>query len=207
MRNPTAKSLAAGVLTALCALAAPIVAHAQDWVGMATWQASFPTEDTQRFVDEASFRGVGLDFRKNLRGGTYASVMMAWNVFHHRSDKTYEFDTGAISGSQDHYINSFPIMLGVHQYFGKPRNTRLHVGLNAGGFILIQTVRIGVAEFEEDTWEWGLAPEAGVAIPIHVGAWMVVNTRYQWSPTSENLLGGDLALTYFQVNVGFMWEQ
>jgi hypothetical protein len=197
----------AGALAALlCAATAP-VATAQEWFGVATWQVSFPTGDTQTFTDEVSFRGVGLDFRRTLRGGTAANVMMAWNVFHERTDGTLEIESGAVTGSQDRYINSLPVMVGLHQYFGSRRSTRVHVGVNGGGYVLVQTFRIGVAEFEEDTWEWGLAPEAGVTVPIQTAAWFEVNARYQWSPTPSSLTGNDVDLTYFQINVGFMWEQ
>jgi hypothetical protein len=190
----------------LCALFAP-PASAQDWFGMATWQVSFPTQDTKTFTDEVSFRGAGLDFRRTLSGGTSAAVMMAWNVFHQRTDGTIDLGYGAISGSQDRYINSFPVMIGVLQYFGGKRSTRPYVALNGGGFVLIQTFRIGVAEIEQDDWEWGVAPEVGVIIPIHTGAWFVVNGRYQWSPTSESLTEKEVDLTYYQINIGFMWEQ
>lgn len=174
---------------------------------MATYQVSFPAGDTQKFVDEVSFRGAGLDFRRTLSGGTSAAVMMAWNVFHERTEGTLDFGYGAVSGSQDRYINSFPVMIGILQYFGNKRSTRPYIALNGGGFVLIKTFRIGVTEIEEDEWEWGLAPEVGVVIPITTGAWFVVNGRYQWSPTSENIAQTEVDLTYYQINVGFMWEQ
>jgi hypothetical protein len=207
LRKPSTTFIAAAVLAAaLCAFSAAPV-RAQDWVGMITWQTSFPQGETQKFVDEVSFRGMGLDMRKHVGAGVFASVEMAWNVFHERSNEVFQFGSGAVSGSQDHYINSFPIMIGVHKYLGKPRKTRLHAGVNAGGFLFVQTVRIGVTEIEEDTWEWGVAPEVGAAIPIQTGLWLEINGRYNWSPTPETLLGTDTELTYFQLNIGFMWEQ
>lgn len=190
----------------LCALLAPRAA-AQDWFGMATWQVSFPTADTKEFTDEVSFRGVGLDFRRTLRGGTSAAVMMAWNVFHERTNGTLDFGYGAVSGSQDRYINSFPVMIGLLQYVGDKRGTRGYVALNGGGYVLIKTFRMGVTEFEEDEWEWGVAPEVGVVVPFTTGAWLVVNGRYQWSPTSETVANTEADLTYYQINIGFMWEQ
>jgi len=175
---------------------------------LATWQVSVPVDDTKLFTDEVSFRGAGMDFRKTLTGGTIASVSMAWNVFHERTElETLQLEFGAVSGSQDRYINSFPIMLGLHQYIGNRRKTRVHFGVNAGGYLLIQTFRIGITEIEEDAWEWGVAPEVGVTIPMTTGAWLEVNGRYHWSPTPKNLAGEDFSMTYYQLNVGFMWEQ
>lgn len=174
---------------------------------MATYQISFPTGDTKKFTDEVSFRGFGLDFQRTLHGGTSASVMLAWNVFHERTDETLDLGFGAISGSQDRYINSFPVMIGIQQHFGNKRGTRAYVAVNGGGFVLIQTFRIGITEVEQDEWEWALAPEVGFVIPVQTGAWFVVNGRYQWSPTPENMANDEVDLTYYQINVGIMWEQ
>ncbi|HXV12927.1 MAG TPA: hypothetical protein VEC56_01850 [Candidatus Krumholzibacteria bacterium] len=207
MRHRSAKILTASAVVAALVGALVPAARAQDWFGVATWQVSFPIDDTQLFTDEVSFRGAGIDFRKTLTGGTVASITMAWNVFHERTGGVYELEAGAISGTQDRYINSFPIMVGVHQYFGNRRSTRAYVGLNAGGYLLIQTFRLGITEIEEDSWEWGASPEAGVVIPIQTGAWFVVNAHYHWSPTPESLAGNEVSLTYYQLNVGFMWEQ
>ena len=195
-----------GVAAALCATLTTR-ASAQDWFGMATWQVSYPTGDVRNFIDDISYRGAGLDFRKRLTGGTTASVLMAWNVFHDRTSGTIEIEDGALSGSQDRYLNVFPIMMGLHQYFGRPRSARMHVGLNAGGYLLVQTFRIGITEIEKDSWEWGVAPEVGVALPLTTGAWFEVNGRYQWSMSPDDIAGRPYDMEYFQLNVGFMWEQ
>ena len=196
----------AGVV-ACTLVAATVPAGAQDWFGMATYQVSVPILETEEFIDDVSFMGAGLDLRKTMFGGTTASVGMAWNVFHDRTEGVIDLENGAVSGSQDRYINAFPVMFGLHQYFGNWRRSRVHIGINGGGFLLVQTFRIGVTEFEEDTWEWGVAPEAGVVVPIRTGAWFAINARYQWSPTPQGLLGNEVELTYYQINVGFMWEQ
>jgi len=195
------------VVVAVVVAVGTVDARAQDWFGMATYQISKGLGDTEEFIDDVSFLGAGLDLRKTLFGGTTAGVGMAWNVFHDRTEGVIELDNGAVSGSQDRYINAFPVMFGLHQYIGNWRKSRVHVGINGGGFLLIQTFRIGVTEFEEDTWEWGVAPEAGVVVPIRTGAWFAINARYQWSPTTQTLLGNEIELTYYQINIGFMWEQ
>lgn len=182
-------------------------AHAQDWFGLATYQISVPEGEMAKFVDDVSYMGAGMDFRKTIVGGLTGSVSMAWNVFHDRTSGVLDLGNGAISGSQDRYINSFPVMIGIHQYFGNWRRSRIHFGVNAGGYLFVQTFRIGVSEFEEDTWEWGVAPEAGITLPIRTGAWLAINGRYHWSPTVESLAGNDAEMTYYQLNIGFMWEQ
>jgi len=201
---------AIAIATLAVALAAGLAprARAQDWFTQVTWQFSAPINDTKNYVDAVSYLGAGLEFRKKITSfGSVMGVSMSWNVFHERTDGTLNIQSGAVSGSQDRYINSFPIMLGFYQYFGNRRSTRFYLGINGGGYVLVQSFRIGVTEFEEDSWEWGAAPEAGVVIPFTTGAWFVVNGRYQWSQSAETLAGTPFSLEYYQVNVGFMWEQ
>jgi hypothetical protein len=193
----------AGLL--LASMATPSLA--QNWYGIATWNISVPTEDTKKFVDETSFRGFGLEFRKEFRPATTVGIMASWEVFHTRTTETLEFGSGTVTGSQDRYINSFPIMLGLHRYLGAEGGTRPYLGINAGGFILIQTLRIGLAEVEDDSWEWGVMPEAGIVVPIDRGAAFIANARYSWALTGENLTGNDATLSYWGIRVGFVWEQ
>jgi hypothetical protein len=192
-------------------LALPAASNAQRWFGAATWDISFPLEDTKKFVDETSFRGFGLDFRNAIRPNTTIGITTAWEVFHERTSESVQVENDiagiTVTGSQDRYINSFPLMLGVHRYFGEEGGARPYVGINAGGFILIQTLRVGLAEWEDDTWEWGLMPEAGLVMPLQSGAALIVNARYNWALTGEDLNGEDRELTYWGIRVGFAWEQ
>jgi len=203
----TMKLIRTALLAGLVLLVLQTPSRAQDWFGMATWNISFPTDATKNFVDETSFRGFGLDFRKEFRPRTSIGIMGSWEVFHERSSGTDTFGTLTLSGSQDHYINSFPIMLGLHRYFGADGGTRPYIGVNGGGFVMIQTVRVGIAELETDSWVWGAMPEAGFIIPIDRGSSFVVNARYNYAFTGENLAGNDFNLSYWGVRVGFCWEQ
>jgi hypothetical protein len=182
-------------------------ARAQDWYGAASWQISFPTGDTKDFVDATSFRGVGLDFRKVVAKSTTAGFMAGWNVLYQRVDGTSTLNDITLTGTQDRTINSFPIMLNLHRYFGEPRGMRPYIGLNAGAFVLIQSFEVGVYATEDDSWDWGIAPEVGVIIPTQSGGGIMINARYNWSFTSQNLSGEDQDLTYWGLNVGFVWEQ
>jgi hypothetical protein len=200
----TARILALAIV-AVAFLHAP--SRAQNWYGIATWNISQPDGDTKEFIDETSFRGFGLEFRKQFRPATTFGIMGSWEVFHERTSDTVTIGNATISGSQDHYINSFPIMVGLHRYLGSEGGTRPYLGINAGGFVLIQTIRVGLAEFEEDSWEWGVMPEVGFVVPVERGAAFIANLRYSWALTGEDLEGGDRHLTYWGVRVGFAWEQ
>ena len=119
---------------------------------MATWNVSVPVEDTKKFVNETSFGGFGLEFRKEFKPKTTVGILGSWEVFHERRSGTIELGSAAISGVQDRYINSFPIMLSLHRYFGATGATQPYIGVAAGGFVLIQSC---VGWRVEDDVNWG----------------------------------------------------
>ena len=199
------------LFTGIALLCVPGVSSAQRWFGAATWNISIPDGDTKKFIDETSYRGFGMDFRKLINDKTTIGLTTSWEVLHQRTSESIEVESDnagiTITGSQDRYINSFPIMLGLHRYLGVEGGTRPYFGINAGGFWLIQTLRVGLAEWEDDTWEWGVMPEAGLIIPLQSGAALIANARYTLGLTGENLRGDDSTLSYWGIRVGFAWEQ
>jgi hypothetical protein len=203
-RMKTIRTIALAAVVLACT---HTVVRAQDWFGMATWDVSVPTEDTKKFVDATSWAGFGLEFRKEFKPSTTVGILGAWDVFHQRTSGSIDIGRGTITGSQDHYINSFPIMLGLHKYFGATGGTRPYIGLSAGGFVLIQTLRIGLSQVETDTWEWGGAPEVGVIVPLDRGSAFILNGRYNIAFTGEDLAGNDSRLSYMSFHAGFCWEQ
>jgi hypothetical protein len=86
---------------------------AQQWFGSMTYQASVPMGDTKDFTDNTSWRGIGLDFRYRVEKSTTVGMAFGWNVFHERTYGTTEIQTdnpGAITGTQNNYLNAFPIL-------------------------------------------------------------------------------------------------
>jgi outer membrane protein W len=182
-------------------------AHAAGRYGAVTRQIGIPSGDTTDFNGETSFRGIGLDFRKVVQRDVTTGLMLGWNVFYERQYGTQVADNVTVTGTQDRYINAFPIMVGVHRYFGEKRTTRPYVGINAGGFIVKQRLEVGVFSVDDTSWDWGIAPEVGLVIPRGRAAAFFVNARYNWSFTHQNLADEDSDLTYWGINVGFAWEQ
>jgi hypothetical protein len=104
-RMKTIRTIALAALVVACT---HTTVRAQDWFGMATWNVSIPTEDTKKFVDETSFLGFGLEFRKEFKPSTTVGILGSWEVFHQRTSGSIDIGSGTITGSQDRYINSFP---------------------------------------------------------------------------------------------------
>jgi hypothetical protein len=191
-------------------LGLPGSGNAQQWYGAATYQISFPLGDTKEAIDEISYRGFGLDFRKTISPGTTAGLLFGWNVFYERTHETTQLETnppGAVTGTQDRTLNVFPIMVGVHRYLGQRGRALPYAGVSAGGYIFLQRLGIGISVIDNDRWDWGIAPEAGVVVPLERGSVLVVNGRYNYAFTGESVGGEDINHQWWGINVGFAWRQ
>jgi outer membrane protein len=183
--------------------------YAQDWYGAVTYQVSSPVGDTKNFIDKTSWRGAGLEFRKVLDYNTSLGFYFGWNVFHLRTSETIddvEIDgnPGAITGLQERIINSLPIMLSGHKYFGQPERVRPFIGLSAGGFIMTERFDIGLLRLSKDQWQWGGAPEIGVVVPVGYRTKLVLNAKFFYALTGDSVISGSSTnQSYFAIGVGF----
>jgi hypothetical protein len=179
----------------------------EQWYGAFTYSVSIPTGDTKSFVEEISWRGIGLDYRYMIDRTYSVGLNFGWNVFYERAEnKTTQTENGAVTGTSDRTINAFPIMANIHYYFGERKSIRPYVGLNAGGYVMNQRFEIGVFAWERDSWEWGIAPEAGVVIPVERDFGIILNGKYNYALTGEDVFETTINHTYWQINAGFVWE-
>jgi len=179
----------------------------EQWYGAFTYSVSIPTGDTKSFVEEISWRGIGLDYRYMIDRTYSVGLNFGWNVFYERAEnKTTQTENGAVTGTSDRTLNIFPIMANIHYYFGERKSVRPYVGLNAGGNYVNQRFAIGVFLWEDDSWQWAIAPEAGVAIPVERDFGILLNGKYNYAFTGESVFGTDVNNSYWQINVGVIWE-
>jgi len=186
-------------------------AYTQWWYSSVSYQMSVPTGYTKDFAGKTSWRGIGVDFRKSFNPNTTYGIMAGWNVFYERftgsQQIAVEENPGVITGLQDRWINSFPIMLNVHMYLGKQGGIRPFGGLNAGGFLMKQRFDIGLLQLDKSQWQWGGAPEIGVVIPVGYSTKLLLNGKYFFALTGDSVLGGSTKYSYLTFGVGVVWEQ
>jgi len=183
---------------------------ALELISSVSYQISMPTGDTKKFTDETSFRGFGLDFRAFANRNTSVGFTTGWNIFHERTSRTLELKTenpGAVTGLQDRTVNSFPIMVNMHRHFGKRKNIRPYIGLNAGGFIMLQQFDIGIYRFQENGWQWGMAPVRGVIVPLQGKSSLIFNVKYNYAFTGDAPVGGDINHEYWMIGIGYAWSE
>jgi hypothetical protein len=185
----------------------PVAGHAQNWYTGITYEMSVPDGDLKNFVDETSYRGFGMTFRQMVSKNFSTGLFFGWNVFHKRTTETSQLNNGAITGTQDRTFNSFPMMLNAHWYLGGRGDIRPFLGLNAGGWIVLQRLAVGIYQVEKDSFEWGVVPEVGIVIPLSREAALFANGKYNYAFTGKGLSGDDFNMSYAGINVGFAWQQ
>lgn len=168
-----------------------------------TYNMGLPVSDTKDFTNAYSWRGMGLEFRKFTKPNMSAGISLGWNVFHEEVNGTIEIAEGRghATGNQDRTINAFPLMVGLQVYGGEEGGTRPYFGIYGPGYYVEQRLDIGVFSFQDDGWNWGLAPEVGFLVPLQSGANMLLNVRYNYAFEAD----GRGPYTYLGFNIGFAW--
>jgi len=190
------------------------LAQAHHWYGAATYQVSFPLGDTKDFISDPSWRGFGLDFRYTLEKNISVGFVTGWNIFYEQVNETQQLNTnppGAITALSNRYVNFVPVMLNAHYYMGEKGQYRPYIGLCAGGYYVDQELQIGIADVTTDSWEWGIAPELGVIIPVQRDLGLIIAAKYNFLFTEEDVFSGtqlDRSITnsYWGIQVGVVWQ-
>ncbi len=177
-------------------------AHAQDyWFGV-SYDTSMPLEDTKEFAGDFSWLGLSLEGRKMVNDNASVGFVFAW----HEMDKEFTGVAPVSQGvdvfaAQKRYINSFPMLVNAHYYLGQPGKPRLHVGLGLGAYLIERRVELGeIYVLDEDTWHFGIAPEAGIAWRVGWQAAGLISVRFNWASP-----GGDDEEMYLNFRVGMAW--
>jgi len=184
------------------------------WYGAATYQVSFPLGDTKDFISDVSWRGFGLDFRYSVQKAVTVGFVTGWNIFYEQVNETTQLETnppGAITALTNRYTNFVPVMINTHYYLGKKGEIRPYAGLSAGGYWVTQELQIGILNIKNDSWEWGVAPEVGIIVPVQRDLAILVAAKYNYLFTDETVFSGtqlqkDIKNSYWGIAVGIAWQ-
>ena len=172
------------------------------------YNISLPDQDMSNFIDETSWLGVGFDGRwfVNPDLPVTLGLSLGWQVFDTEQSGTIVFESGALTGNQNRYVNSFPMMLTGHYYFGDKDRLWMFAGLGVGTYYIMQRFEVGVFAVEANNWHFGLYPELGVQIPLQE-ADLFVSGRYNMAlAAGESLTGDAKEYDYWGINIGVAYR-
>jgi hypothetical protein len=195
------------IIATLLILLVAANAFGQTKITVLSYQMSVPDQNLEEYINETSFRGVGFDGRWFAGGSSFTGgISLAWHVFNKSTDGTIEFPNGALTGKQNRYINSFPIMLTGHLYFGNKNRLWMFIGGGVGTYYIIQRFEAGVHSIEESAWHLGAYPEFGLQIPLSEADFFI-NGKYNYAfEAGESVTGDKLDLAYWTVSVGLAYQ-
>lgn len=177
-------------------------AHAQDYYFGVTYDTNLALQDSKDFAGDFSWIGMSLEGRKMFRPDASVGFVFGW----HEMDKEFTGVQSLAPGidvysAQKRYINSFPMLLNAHYYFGQQGQLRPHLGLGIGAYLVERRVEVGgLYQLDEDTWHFGLAPEVGVAWRVGWQAAGLAGVRLNWAVKAD-----DVEELYLNFRIGMAW--
>jgi len=172
-----------------------------------SWNVGLPLGNTQDFIDKTSFSGVSFEGRSWLNRDFAVGGMFGWSIFDLVSRDPIQIDRpnfgGTISGTQERWINTLPIMLSGYYHFSRG-DIVPYVGANVGTYHIIQTFAIGTVSWETRNWHFGVAPELGIMIGLSRTSYLMATARYNYAFASgKDVTGADgNSYSWISLNLG-----
>jgi hypothetical protein len=182
--------------------------------GSVSYQLGIPIGNTFNYVSDVEWRGIGVDLDWLVKPSISIGLAFGWNVFYQNTTTTINFvpsSTGpnglplkggiAIYGNQDRSFNFFPLLADFRYLHRLKNGVRPFLGVGVGAYITTQYLGIGFYSFQRTDWQFGVAPELGVLIPIEGGAAIQLSARYNMGFPS----GGIPFQQWLGLSLGVAW--
>jgi hypothetical protein len=177
-------------------------ASGQSWTAF-TYQPAQPLGNTKDFAGNFGWRGIGLDFKKQVKDKIALGISTGWQVFDDQTDEVVSAFGVDISGNQFRYVNSWPVLANVSYFLGQPGGVRPYLAANVGGYIMEHRLDIGLYTVHETNFHFGFGPEAGIAIPVRPDLSWVVLGRYNYALSA----GSVDDQSYVSFGIGLAWRK
>lgn len=175
-------------------------ASAQSMHGM-TYNTGLTMGDANDYISAYSWRGVGFEGRYFQNSNLTIGWSFGWNTFYEGLDGSFENGTTTLTGKQYRYINTMPIHITTHYYFGEDGDVQPYIGAGVGTSWIEKRTDMGLYSSNVNKWHFSFAPEVGVIFPASVSSNFYISAKYNYAvKTSETM-----SYSYLGINVGFLW--
>lgn len=175
------------IILAICFLGLSPLAKAQ--MLNLNYQISLPLNQVKDFTDRASFRGFDIEYHQFLGEKVSVGASIGWDVYYKDKDHAtgnFSFKGSnniyTITGNQYRYINFVP-MLAVGRYYftDKSSAVRPYIGLGLGTSWTERRLEVGQFSSTISRWQFAMAPEAGMYIPVSDQFAFNLGARYYYA--------------------------
>lgn len=170
------------------------------------WDVNIPTGN--KFIDEVSYSGGKLEYRKAFGNNLSIGFDLSWNSFYeYKPYQTYQLNERTdITTDLYKYNYTLPMAVTVHKYFPTSGLFMPYLGLGLGATYGSPSLIFNIYELNYYNWGFLMRPELGTVIKFgptsDVGA--LVAARYSFSTNQETALRIDnLESVGFQL--GIVW--
>ena len=167
-----------------------------------SYPIAFPMGDLNDYSSSTSFRGINVEFGKEVRPNLIAEIETGWNVFYQEvPEQVYTEQTASISGKQFRYTNAVPIIAGAKWVLKSHNNLIPYAGLGLGTMYADRSTDFGLYRISTDAWQFCIRPELGITFKSRNGPAAMLGVKYYSSFNSSDLDGQ----SYFTVNIGIVF--
>ena len=174
------------------------------------YQISLPMNQVKDFTNKASFRGFDVEYHQFLGEQFSIGAAIGWDVYYKDKNNTtgnFRFNGTdniyTITGNQYRYINFVP-MLAIGRYYFTDENTavRPYVGLGLGTSWTVKRLEVGQFSSTISRWQFAMAPEVGMYIPVNDQFAFNVGARYYYATKAAH--GRVPEIQQFSFNFGII---
>jgi len=167
-----------------------------------SYPIAFPMGNLKDYISNASFRGINLEFGKEVKPNLIAEIETGWNVFYQEQpEAVYTEGTASISGKQFRYTNSVPIIAGAKWVLKSNNNLIPYAGLGLGTMYSDRSTDFGLYRISTDAWQFCIRPELGITFKSRNGPSAMLGVKYYSSFNSSDLDGQ----SFLTVNIGVVF--
>jgi len=167
-----------------------------------SYPIGFPMGDLSDYIDKPSFRGINLEWGKEVSPNLIAEIETGWNVFYQEQPtQVYTEGTASISGKQFRYTNSVPIIAGAKWVLKSSNNLVPYAGVGLGTMYSDRSTDFGLYRISTDAWQFCIRPELGITFKSRNGPSAMLGVKYYSSFNNSDLDGQ----SFLTINIGVVF--
>jgi opacity protein-like surface antigen len=167
-----------------------------------TYSMGLPVGKTGDLISKFQWRGFGLEGKYFVTDQVTLGWQSGWNTFYGEESGTFTEGTRTRTGKKYEWMNIWPALFTFNYLFGADGDVQPYLGAGIGTYWIEQRSQMGLFSTTYNTWNFGLAPEVGVIVPVNLSSNFYVNMKYNYGMNGSSDVENYSYLTF---NVGFLW--
>ena len=175
--------------------------YSQNMHGL-SYSMSLPVGETSDLISKYQWRGLAIEGKYFVADQVTIGWQSGWNTMYEGESGTFTDGTRTRTGTQYNWLNIWPMLLTFDYFFGTDGDTQPYIGAGIGTYWVEQRSQMGLFADTYSTWNFGIAPEVGVLIPINLYSNFYVNLKYNYGLNGSADVSN---YSWLSFNVGFLW--